>query len=158
MNWFTQTRFPVAELRFINSSPEFAKRMITNSTKNLERVVIAVQSFAIQLPINIIFKCSQSSFACVTSQRTGSDRLIECLDCFVGFLPCECKRKGHWFQMMLLIGLLVASNWEKSEISARDLQKHFGEFKNRNSILLAIYCSHRTEISTKEFHTDVYQT
>ncbi len=42
---------------------------------------------------------------------------------------------------------------EKSEISGRDLQKPFGEFKTVNSILLTKYCSHRTEISTKDIVT-----
>jgi hypothetical protein len=42
---------------------------------------------------------------------------------------------------------------EKSEISARDLQKPFEEFKTVNSILLTKYCSHHTEISTKDIVT-----
>jgi len=42
---------------------------------------------------------------------------------------------------------------EKSEISGRDLRKPFWEFKTVNSILLTKYCSHRTEISTKDIVT-----
>jgi hypothetical protein len=49
---FSGTRFPAAELRFMKVSPKFAKRKITKSTKNLERAVIAVQSFLFQLLFN----------------------------------------------------------------------------------------------------------
>ena len=35
----------------------------------------------------------------------------------------------------------------------KDRQKPFGEFKTVNSILLTKYCSHRTEISTKDIVT-----
>ena len=45
---------------------------------------------------------------------------------------------------------------QKSEISGRDLQIPFGEFKTVNSILLTKYCSHRTEISTKDIVTFVF--
>jgi hypothetical protein len=41
----------------------------------------------------------------------------------------------------------------RSKISAKDLQKLFGEFKTRNSVLLTKYCSHHTEISTKDILT-----
>jgi hypothetical protein len=44
IQWFTRTRFPAAELRFMKASPEFAKRKIAKSTKNLERAVIVVRS------------------------------------------------------------------------------------------------------------------
>jgi hypothetical protein len=43
-----RNKFPAAELRFMKASPEFAERKIAKSTKNLERAVIAVQSFAFQ--------------------------------------------------------------------------------------------------------------
>jgi hypothetical protein len=36
----------------MKASPEFAKRKITKSTKNLKRAVIAVQSFLFQLLFN----------------------------------------------------------------------------------------------------------
>ncbi len=45
IQWFTRTRFPAAELRFMKASPEFVKRKIAKSTKNLERAVSAVQFF-----------------------------------------------------------------------------------------------------------------
>jgi hypothetical protein len=38
----------------------------------------------------------------------------------------------------------------RSEISASDLQKPFGEFKTRNSILLTKCCCHHTEIFTMD--------
>jgi hypothetical protein len=38
-------------------------------------------------------------------------------------------------------------------LAAPDLQKPFEEFKTVNSILLTKYCSHRTEISTKDIVT-----
>jgi hypothetical protein len=38
----------------------------------------------------------------------------------------------------------------RSEVSARDLQKHSGEFKTVNSILLTKYCSHHIEISVEK--------
>jgi hypothetical protein len=50
---FTGARFPVTELRFMKASPKFAKRKISKSTKNLERAVIAVQSFLFHLLFNI---------------------------------------------------------------------------------------------------------
>jgi hypothetical protein len=51
---------------------------IAKSTKNLERAVIAVQSFAFQCFI-IIFYAVSFRFACGTLQRHGSDKLWECL-------------------------------------------------------------------------------
>jgi hypothetical protein len=55
----------------------------------------------------------------------------------------------------LVIRSLDLSKREKSEISGRDLQKSFEEFKTVNSILLTKYCSHRTEISTKDVVTHI---
>ncbi len=48
----------------------------------------------------------------------------------------------------------LTKNWEKSEISERDLQKPFGEFKTVNSILLTKNCSHHIEISIKDILTN----
>jgi len=73
--------------------------------------------------------------------------------CVQGIKPCECKGKGcQWFGNRVF---RLGSRKEKkeSEISGRDLQKPFEEFKTVNSILLTKYCSHHTEISTKDIVT-----
>ncbi len=62
IKWLTQTCFPPdGNLNIINAFPKFAKRKIANSTKSLERVIIAIQSFAFQCfswcGLNIL-KCS----------------------------------------------------------------------------------------------------
>jgi hypothetical protein len=45
IKWFTGTRSPATELRFMKASPEFAKRKIAKSTRNLERAVIPFNPF-----------------------------------------------------------------------------------------------------------------
>ncbi len=74
------------------------------------------------------------------------------------------RHQAMWMQKEMAsipkVGLIIRSlddqSWEKrekSEISGRDLQKPFGEFKTVNFILLTKYCSHHTEISTKDIVT-----
>jgi hypothetical protein len=74
--------------------------------------------------------------------------------CLQGIKPCECKGKGYQWVGNQVFRLGSRKELRKeSEISGRDLQKPFGEFKTINSILLTKYCSHRTEISTKDIVT-----
>jgi hypothetical protein len=53
--------------------------------------------------------------------------------CLQGIEPCECKGEGHQ-----LIGNQVfrLAEEKKSEISGKDLQKPFGEFKTVKSLLM----------------------
>ncbi len=66
IQWLTWTRFPVAELRLIKVSLKFAKRKIAKNTKNLERAVIAVRSFALQCFNYNFLNPVSFCFACVT--------------------------------------------------------------------------------------------
>jgi hypothetical protein len=50
----------------MKAPPEFAERKIAKSTKNLERAVIAVQSFLFQLLSNNFLNAVSFCFACVT--------------------------------------------------------------------------------------------
>jgi hypothetical protein len=66
ITWLAQTQFPATELRLVNAFAWIAKRKSANSTKNLERVVIAVWSFSFSmLPLSFLNAVSVQ-FACVT--------------------------------------------------------------------------------------------
>ncbi len=66
IKWFTPTCFPPdAELRIMHAFTWLVNRKIANSTKSLERAVIAVQSFAFQC-FNYFLNAVSVRFACVT--------------------------------------------------------------------------------------------
>jgi hypothetical protein len=77
-------------------------------------------------------------------------------DCVQGMNHANAKGKGinpkGWVGNQVF-RRLDQEKREHSEISGRDLQKPFGEFKTVNSMLLTKYCSHHTEISTKDIVT-----
>ena len=83
-----------------------------------------------------------------TSARLSNTWMSDC--CLQGIQPCECKRKWYKWVGNQVFRLGSRIEWDLQE---RDLQKPFGEFKTVNSILLTKYCSHRTEISTKDIVT-----
>ena len=76
--------------------------------------------------------------------------------CLQGIKPCKCKGKGYQWVGNWVFRLGSIKELRKEwDLLGRDLQKPFGEFKTVNSILLTKYCSHRTEISTKDIVTAV---
>ena len=86
--------------------------------------------------------------------HTGAVRMSDC--CLQGIKPCECKGKGYQWVGIQVFRLGSRKELRKEwDLWGRDLQKPFGEFKTVNSILLTKYCSHRTEISTKDIVTGV---
>ncbi len=66
IKWMTQTWFPATELR---AFAWVAKRKSANSTKNLERAVIAFNPFCFQC-FNWFFKCSQCSICLCDLAKT----------------------------------------------------------------------------------------
>jgi hypothetical protein len=55
-----------------------------------------------------------------------------CDCCLEGIEPCKCKGNGHqWIGNQVF---RLAEEEKKSEISERDLQKPFEEFKTANSL------------------------
>ena len=62
-------------------------------------------------------------------------RMSDC--CLQGIEPCECKGEGHrWIDNQVLDDYDCQKREKRSEISGRDLQKPFREFKTVNSILM----------------------
>ncbi len=65
ITWLIRTWVPAIELRLVNAFAWLAIRKSAKSTKNLERAVIAVQSFAFQC-FNYFLNAVSFCFACVT--------------------------------------------------------------------------------------------
>jgi hypothetical protein len=83
--------------------------------------------------------------------QTFAPLLLECLTAACKALSlANSKGKGTNWIGNRVFRLGSRKEWD---LLGRDLQKPFGGFKTVNSILLTKYCSHRTEISTKDIVT-----
>ncbi len=86
ITWLIWTWVPATKLRLVNAFAWLAKRKSANSTKNFKRAGIAFNSFLF-IAFQKKFKTTVR-FACVTKQRTGSDKLW-------GNLTAWKMRTGH---------------------------------------------------------------
>ncbi len=69
ITWLIQPWAPATKLRLVNAFAWLTKRKSAKSTKNLERTVVAVQSFAFQC-FNYFFKRSQFLFCLCNLAKT----------------------------------------------------------------------------------------
>jgi hypothetical protein len=127
IKWLTWTRFPAAKLRFINASPDLAKRKIAKSTKNLDRAVIVVQYLAYNCYSIKKNNAVSHQFACVTLQRHGSDKMWECVTAWKALSHANAKviNSEGWVRNQVFRLAEEEKKKRRSEISGRDLQKTF---------------------------------
>jgi hypothetical protein len=75
----------------VNAFTWLAKRKSANSTKNFETAGISLNPLG---SIDVQWFKNAVSFACVTYQRTGSDKLKECLTALMAL--SHANTKGKW--------------------------------------------------------------
>ncbi len=79
IQWYTRTRFPVAELRFMKASPKFSKERLPKAPRTWKGLSLQFNPFRVNCCSIFFLNAVSVQFACVTLQRHGSDKLLECL-------------------------------------------------------------------------------